>query len=234
MSATTIVLADDHPVVRQGLRTVLAAARGLEVVGEAADGLEAVEVVERLQPDVLVVDVLMPGLSGLDVTRRVRQHSPKTIVLVLSMHADEAYVLEALRNGAAGYVIKDASGADLVQAVRAVAGGGRYLSPSISQRAIDAYVERAKGAALDLYDTLTNREREVLHLAAEGYGNPEIARRLAISTWTVETHRAHLMQKLQLQSQTELVHYAVRRGIVLLATLGDKLDPGAGRREGTS
>ena len=232
MSGTTIVLADDHPIVRHGLRTVLAAAPGLEVVGEAADGLEAVEVVGRLQPDVLIVDVLMSGLSGLDVTRRVRQRSPLTIILVLSMHADEAYVLEALRNGAAGYVVKDASGADLVQAVRTVANGGRYLSPSISARAIDAYVERAKGAALDLYDTLTNREREVLHLAAEGYGNPELARRLAISTRTVETHRAHLMQKLQLQSQTELVHYAARRGIVPLTPHGTGGDPNAERREG--
>ena len=211
---TTIVLADDHHVVRQGLRALLEAEADFSVVGEAADGLEVAGLVERLEPDVLIVDVMMPGLGGLEVTRQVRQRCPKTRVVVLSMYASEAYVVEALRNGAGGYVLKDASAADLLEAVQAVAAGRRYLSPPLSERAIDAYVERAKAGRLDLYETLTTREREVLHLAAEGYSNPEVAARLSISPRTVETHRANLMRKLALQSQSDLIRYALRRGIL--------------------
>jgi len=214
MSPTTIVLADDHHVVRQGLRALVDAEADLRVVGEASDGREVLDTVERLKPDVLIVDVMLPSLSGLEVTRQVRQRSPRTRVVVLSMHANEAYVLEALRNGASGYVLKDANAADLVQAVRAAVGGRRYLSPPLSERAIEAYVERAKGGTLDVYETLTTREREVLHLAAEGYTNPQIAARLTISPRTAETHRANVLRKLGLQSQTDLVRYAVRRGIV--------------------
>lgn len=226
-SPTSIVLADDHTVMRQGLRALLEAEPGFSVVGETADGLEVARLVERLGPDVLIVDVMMPGLSGLEATRQVRQRAPRTRVLVLSMYRNEAFVLEALRNGASGYVLKDASAADLVQAVRAVMAGRRYLSPAISERAIEAYVELAKAGTLDPYATLTPREREILHLAAEGYGNPEIAARLAISPRTAETHRANLMRKLGLQSQTDLVRYAVRRGI-----LPTEPEPGIGGRSG--
>ena len=216
MVKTTIVLADDHPIVRQGLRSVLEAEPDFRVIGEAGDGLQTMPLVERLRPQVLVLDLLMPGLSGLEVARQVRQRAPETRVIVLSMHANEAYVLEALRHGAAAYVLKETSSAELVQAVRAVVAGRRYLSRPLSERALEAYVQRAEATPLDLYETLTTREREVLHLAAEGCSNSEIAARLSISPRTAETHRSNLMQKLGLHSQTELVRYALRRGIIPL------------------
>ena len=216
MSLTTIVLADDHHVVRQGLRALLEAEPDFSVIGEAADGLEAAQLVERLKPHVLVVDLMMPSLNGLEITRQVSRRVPQTRVVILSMYANEAYVLEAFRNGAAGYVLKDASAADLVHAVREVAAGRRYLSPPLSERAIEAYVQKAKAAPLDIYEILTTREREVLHLAAEGHSSPEIAARLGISPRTVETHRANLMRKLGLKTQTDLIRYAVRRGIILM------------------
>ncbi len=211
---TTIVLADDHHIVRQGLRALLEAEPDFRVIGEAGDGLEAASLVERLQPDVLVLDLVMPGLSGLETARNVRRRAPRTRVLILSMHADEAYVLEALRNSAAGYILKNSSLTDLVLAVREVAAGRRYLGPPLSECAIEAYIEKAKAAPLDPYEMLTTREREVLHLAAEGHANAEIAARLSISSRTAETHRAHLMHKLGLHNQTDLIRYALRRGIV--------------------
>ena len=214
MTGMTIVLADDHPIVRQGLRTLLEAEPDFTIVGEAADGLETVELAGRLQPQVLILDLMLPGLSGLEVTRQVHQRSPQTRVVILSMHANEAYVLEALRNGAAAYVLKEAGAAELLQAVREVTAGRRYLSPPLSERAIEAYSEKAAAIPLDLSETLTTREREVLHLAAEGLSNPEIAARLGISPRTAETHRANLMRKLGLHNQTELIRYAMRRGII--------------------
>jgi len=215
MSETTIVLAGDHFIVRQTLRALLEAEPDFRVIGEAGDGLETMPLVERLRPQVLVLDLLMPGLSGLEVARQVRQRAPETRVIVLSMHANEAYVLEALRHGAAAYVLKATSSTELVQAVRAVVAGRRYLSRPLTERALAAYAQRAE-ATPDLYETLTTREREVLHLAAEGCSNSEIGARLSISPRTVEIHRRHLMRKLGLQSQTELVRYAVRRGIIPL------------------
>lgn len=214
MSMTTIVLADDHHVVRQGLRSLLEAEPDFSVVGEASDGLETAQLVERLQPDVLVLDLMMPGLNGLEVTRQVGQRSPQTHVVILSMHANEAYVLEALQAGAAAYVVKESTSAELVRAVREAVAGRRYLSPPLSERAIEAYMQKAESAALDPYETLTAREREVLHLAAEGHNNAEIADRLFISRRTVETHRANLMRKLGLRSQTDLIRYALQRGIL--------------------
>lgn len=214
MSLTTIVLADDHQVVREGLRALLEAEPDFSVVGEAAEGLEAASLVERLKPHVLVVDLMMPGLSGLEVTRQVRQRSPQTHVVILSMYSTESYVLEALRNGAAGYVIKSSSAADLVSAVREVVAGRRYLSPPLSERAINAYVKKAEATTLDPYETLTTREREILHLVAEGYTSAEIGDRLSISPRTVETHRANLMRKLGLETQTDLIRYALHRGII--------------------
>ncbi|MFB0536672.1 MAG: response regulator [Anaerolineae bacterium] len=211
---TTIVLADDHHVVRQGLRSLLEAEPDFSVVGEASDGLETAQLVERLQPDVLVLDLMMPGLNGLEVTRQVGQRSPQTHVVILSMHANEAYVLEALQAGAAAYVVKESTSAELVRAVREAVAGRRYLSPPLSERAIEAYMQKAESAALDPYETLTAREREVLHLAAEGHNNAEIADRLFISRRTVETHRANLMRKLGLRSQTDLIRYALQRGIL--------------------
>lgn len=215
MTSATVVLADDHQVVREGLRLLLEAQPDLSVVGEASDGLQAADLVDRLKPDVLVVDLVMPGLGGLDVAREVKRRSPKTRIVILSMHSSDSFVLQALRNGASAYVLKDSSAAELVQAIHTALAGRRYLSPPLSQNAIDAYVKRAEGSELDLYETLTTREREVLHLAAEGLGNSTIGDRLGISPRTAETHRAHLMEKLRLRNTADLVVYALRRGLLL-------------------
>ena len=209
-----ILLADDHPIVRQGLRALLEAERGFRIVGEAGDGLEVADLVERLKPDVLVLDLMMPGLNGLEVTRQVTQRSPRTHIVILSMQDNEAYVLEALRNGADGYVLKQSTSDELVRAVREVIAGRRYLSPPLSEHAIKAYMQKADSATLDRYETLTTREREVLHLVAGGCTNAEIAERLFISPRTVEVHRANMMHKLGLRTQTDLIRYALRRGIL--------------------
>jgi two-component system, NarL family, response regulator NreC len=214
MNMITIVLADDHHVVRQGLRALLEAEADFSVVGEAGDGLEALQRVEQLNPNVLVLDVMMPGLNGLEVSRQLNKHSPHTHVVVLSMYSNEAYVLEALGNGASAYVLKDSNSGDLVHAVREVAAGRRYLSPPLSDRAIEAYQEKAKAASLDKYETLTTREREVLQLSAEGHTSAEVAARLGISSRTAETHRSNLMHKLALHTQADLIRYALRRGII--------------------
>lgn len=217
MSKIRILLADDHRVVREGFRALLEAEPDFEIVGETGDGLEAVRLVEQHKPQVLVVDLMMPGLNGLEVARQVAQRVPRTRIVVLSMHANEAYVLEALKNGASAYVLKDASTAELVRAVREANAGRRYLSPPLSEPAIDSYIQRARTSdSLDVYDTLTNREREVLQLAAEGHTNAEIAARLFISPRTVETHRANAMHKLGLRSHTDLVRFALQRGILPL------------------
>ena len=192
----TIVLADDHNVVRQALRTLLETEPRFVVLGEAGDGLQAVELAARLEPDVLVVDLMMPGLGGMEVTRQLARRSPATRVVILSMSISEAHVLEALRSGARGYVRKDATAADLIHA-------------------IETYRRRA-AEALDPYDTLTSREREVFHLAAEDLGNVEIAARLGISPRTVETHRANALHKLRLRRQGDVVRYALRRGLLPL------------------
>ena len=215
MNKIRILLADDHQVVREGFRALLEAEPDFEIVAETGDGLEALRLAEHQKPHVLVVDLMMPGLNGLEVVRQITQRLPRTHVVVLSMHANEAYVLEALKNGACAYVLKDASAADLVRAVREANHGRRYLSPPLSEPAIDNYIQRTRNSdSLDLYDTLTNREREVLQLGAEGHTNAEIAGRLFISPRTVETHRANVMHKLGLRSQTELVRYALQRGIL--------------------
>ena len=209
-----IVLADDHQVVLEGFKALLAAEPDLRVVGEAHDGLQVIPVVEKLRPDVLVVDLMMPGLNGLDVLKQLRAKNLPTRAAVLSMHANEAYVVEALRSGASGYVLKQAHARALVEAIRAIAQGGRYLSPPLSEEQIRAYEARAKPNAVDPHDTLTGREREVLQLAAEGLTNAEIGDRLGIGKRTVETHRANLIAKLGLKSQAELVKYAIKRGLL--------------------
>ncbi len=227
MGKTTILLVDDHHVVRQGLRALLEAEPDLSVVGEAADGLEVAKLVERLKPNVLVLDLMMPSLNGLEVTRHVRQRFTETRVVMLSMYANEAYVLQALRNGADGYVVKDATATELVRAVREAAAGRRYLSPPLSERAIEAYVEKTHTGTLDLHERLTTREREVLQLAAEGSSNPQIAARLVISPRTAETHRANLMRKLGLNTQTDLIRYAMQRGILPTETSPESKSAGA-------
>lgn len=216
MSRTTVVLADDHHIVRKGLRTLLEAEGDFAVIGEEADGLKVVDLVERLRPNVLVLDVQMPGLNGLEITRQIVQRALKTRVIILSMHANETYVLEALRHGAAGYVLKDANPAEMLEAVREVSVGRRYLSSALSERALEAYAQKAQATPEDPYETLTTREREILQLAAESSSIAEIGTRLGISPRTVETHRENLMRKLGLQSQTDLIRYALRRGILPL------------------
>jgi DNA-binding NarL/FixJ family response regulator len=215
---TTIVLADDHLVVRKGMRSLLETEPDFELVGEADDGLQAVQLVERLTPDVVVLDLMMPGLNGIEVTRQIRKRSPHTKIIILSMHTNDEYVLEALQCGANGYVLKDAGATELVGAVRDVAEEKRYLSPELAERAIDAYVRQTQETTLDRYETLTDREREVLHLAAEGLTNTEIAARLSLSPRTIENHRANMMRKLGLHNQTELVRYAIKKGIIALET----------------
>ena len=217
MNVVTLLLADDHRVVREGFRALLETEPGFRIVGEAGDGLEAVRLAEKLKPNVVIMDLMMPGLNGLEVIRQISQRSSRTRIVVLSMHSNEGYVLTALRNGASAYVLKDSSSADLMRAVREALEGRRYLSPPLSQPAIDAYLERIqKGEPFDPYESLSNREREVLQLGAEGHTNAEIAARLFISSRTVETHRANAMHKLGLRSQTDLIRYALQRGILPL------------------
>lgn len=212
----TILLADDHHIVRQGLRALLETEPSFKLVGEAGDGIEAVRLVERLRPNVLVTDVMMPGLNGLEVTRQVAKVAPQTRVIILSMYSNDAYVVEALKNGASGYVLKDAQSNDLVHAVREVAAGRRYLSAPLSEREIELYMRKIDDAPEDPYESLSNREREVLQLVAEGRTSAEIAERLFISPRTAEGHRANLMRKLTLSNHTELVKFALKRGILPL------------------
>jgi two-component system, NarL family, response regulator NreC len=212
----SILLADDHPVVRRGVRALLEAEPDLAVAAETGDGLETVRLLERLRPDVLVLDLMLPGLSGLEVLRLAAERSPRTRAVVLSMHCNRAFVAAALKNGAIGYVLKDCSEEHLVRAVHEAAAGRRYLSPPVTQMALDAYVDQVRAASTDPHETLTAREREVLQLAAEGKTNPQIAARLHISPRTVENHRARLMHKLGLQNQSDLVRHALRHGLISL------------------
>lgn len=210
----TILLADDHRVVREALRALLDAEGEFQVVGEAADGLTAADLTESQKPDVLVLDLQLPELNGLDVLRRVTRRSPRTRVVVLSMHATEEHVIAALKHGASAYVTKDASAAELATAIRTVVAGERYVGSPFSGKAVEEYVGRAEGSVPDPYQTLTGREREVLQLAAEGRSSAQIAERLRISPRTAETHRANALKKLKLHGQTNLVLYAVERGIL--------------------
>jgi DNA-binding NarL/FixJ family response regulator len=218
MEPVRIILADDHEIFRQGVRALLRVEADFQVVGEAGDGLTALEMVERLKPDVLVADLTMPGLGGLELTHQAVRRSPRTRVVILTMHSAEPFVLEALEQGASAYVLKDGGVAELVRAIRETASGRRYLSPPLSDRAVEAYTPTASTvkARDDPYERLTLRERQVVHLAAEGLPNPAIAERLGISVRTAETHRARVLSKLGLRNQTGLVRWALRRGVVTL------------------
>jgi two-component system, NarL family, response regulator NreC len=212
---TTIVLVDDHPMVRGGLRATLAAEAGWEVTGEAPDGEQGLEIALRLRPDVLVLDFQMPGMSGLEVLRRMRSRLPETRVILFTMHAEDAYVREALAEGAAGYVLKDAESAELVHAIRVALQGGRHLSAALAERTISAYLHQAAvDQQVDWAEMLTARERQVLILAAQGLGNIEIGDRLAISPRTAETHRTNLLRKLGLKGQADLARFARERGLL--------------------
>lgn len=213
-SKITIVLAEDHHLVRQGLRLVLEQQPDFQLVGEAADGLEATQLVEKLKPKVLVCDLFIPRVHGLEVVRQVRRDCPDTKVVILSMHKDECHVKEALRYGAMAYVLKESTSAELVQAIRNALAGRRYLSPDLQEIALSGFAEPPEKRGLDIYETLTDRERLVLQLAADGATSPLIGKKLFISPRTAETHRANLMRKLGLRSQTDLVRFAIRRKII--------------------
>jgi two-component system response regulator NreC len=205
-----VLLADDHAMVRKGFRLILEAQPDMEIAGEAGNGREAVELAEKLHPDVVVMDVAMPQLNGIEATRRLASSSPHTRVLALSMHKDSVYVREILRAGARGYLLKDSIDTDLINAVRAVAKGDGYISPGVS----DAVLSDYRRHVTDPLDLLTSREREVLQMIAESKTNKEIAVGLNLSVYTVEAHRGKVMEKLNLHSTGELVRFAVRHGLV--------------------
>jgi DNA-binding NarL/FixJ family response regulator len=210
-----IVLADDHTIMRNGLRLLLERQPHLQVVGEAADGRQAVALSETSNPDVVIMDIGMPNLNGIEATRQIVNHSPRTAVAILSMHSDESYVIRALKAGARAYLLKDSAEADLLAAVRALTEGKSFFSPAISKILVEDYMRQLESrGAEDTYELLTNREREILQLLAEGRTNKEVANMLNLSLYTVETHRTHILQKLNLHSVPELILYAVRKGII--------------------
>jgi two-component system, NarL family, response regulator NreC len=210
-----ILLADDHTVMRDGLRALLERQPDMAVVGEAADGRDCVRLAEEQQPDVVVMDIAMPNMNGIEATRRITTDNPRTAVVILSMHQDESYVLRALKSGAKGYLLKDSLRGDVLEAIRAVAQGRSFLTRKIGRMLQEDYVRQLSDRGLeDSYDLLTDREREILQLVAEGRQNKEVARLLNVSLTTVETHRMHILQKLGLHSVPELILYAVRKGII--------------------
>ncbi|HEY2842168.1 MAG TPA: response regulator transcription factor [Bryobacteraceae bacterium] len=215
MSTIRIVLADDHTVMRNGLRLLLERQPGLTVVGEAADGRQAVDMAAAENPDVVIMDIAMPQLNGVEATRQIVNRDPRTAVAILSMHKDESYVIRSLKAGARAYLLKDSAEADLIAAIAAITEGKSFFSPAIRSLLKEDYMHQlAEVGAEDSYELLTNREREVLQLVAEGKSNKEVAVRLNLSLYTVETHRTHILQKLNLHSAPELILYAVRKGII--------------------
>jgi two-component system, NarL family, response regulator NreC len=215
MRKIRILLADDHQLMRSGIRLMLERESDLSVVGEASDGREAVALAKSLRPDVVVMDIGMSNLNGIEAAQQVTQNRPEVAIVMLSMHSDESYVLRALKAGARGYLLKDSAEADLIKAVHAVAAGKSFFSPAVSKVLLDDYVRKLKrSGADDAYDLLTPREREVLQLVAEGKSNKDIANLLNLSVYTVESHRSNLMEKLNLRGLPELILYAVRKGII--------------------
>ena len=215
MKPIRILLADDHTVMRRGLRLLLESQPEFSVVAEASDGRQAVQQAEATQPDVAVVDIAMPNLSGIEAAQRIAADLPQTAIVILSMHSDEGYVLRALKVGAKGYLLKDSAEGDLIEAIKAVHQGKTFFSPEITKMLVEDYVReiRTRGAE-DSYDLLTSREREILQLVAERRSNKEIAQALNLSPYTVETHRRNLQEKLNLHSLAELILYAVRKGVI--------------------
>ena len=215
MKAIRIVLADDHTVVRNGLRLILEQQPDFQVVGEASDGREVVDIVSSEKPDVVVMDIAMPNLNGIEAARRITGHQPRTAVAILSMHSDEGYVLRSLKAGVRGYLLKDSAQSDLIAAVRCISAGRSFFSPAIRKILQEDFIRQLDDKEVeDTYDLLTAREREILQLVAEGKSNKEIANLLNLSLFTVETHRAHILQKLNLHSVPELILYAVRKGVI--------------------
>jgi len=215
MKQIRILLADDHNVVRKGLRLLLESQPGFTVVGEAADGREAVEQAEKTRPDVVVLDIAMPKLSGTEAAQRIGEALPGTAIVILSMHSDEGYVLRALKAGAKGYLLKDSAEGDLIEAIKAVSEGKTFFSPEITKILVEDYVREIRTRGLeDSYELLTSREREILQLLASGKSNKEVAADLGLSPYTVETHRRNLQEKLNLHSFAELILYAARKGLI--------------------
>jgi len=215
MRKIRVLLADDHQLMRSGIRLMLERDGDLSVVGEASDGREAVALAKSLKPDVVIMDIGMANLNGIEAARQMTQERPELAVMILSMHSDESYVLRALKAGARGYLLKDSAEPDLIKAVHVVAGGKSFFSPAVSKVLLDDYVRKLKRSGTDdAYDLLTPRERELLQLIAEGKSNKDIANLLKLSVYTVESHRSNLMEKLNLRGLPELILYAVRKGII--------------------
>ena len=215
MRKIRVLLADDHQLMRSGIRLMLERDGDVSVVGEASDGREAVALAKSLKPDVVIMDIGMANLNGIEAARQMTQERPELAVMILSMHSDESYVLRALKAGARGYLLKDSAEPDLIKAVHVVAGGKSFFSPAVSKVLLDDYVRKLKRSGTDdAYDLLTPRERELLQLIAEGKSNKDIANLLKLSVYTVESHRSNLMEKLNLRGLPELILYAVRKGII--------------------
>jgi two-component system, NarL family, response regulator NreC len=215
MSNIRVLLADDHTIMRKGLRLLLERQPNITVVGEASDGRECVELAQAEKPDVVVMDLAMPNLNGIEAARQIVAQNPAIAVAVLSMHSDESYVIRALKAGARAYLLKDSAESDLIGAIQALSDGKSFFSPAISRLLVEDYMRalERKGAD-DSYELLTTREREILQLLAEGKSNKEVANMLNLSLYTVETHRTHILQKLNLHTVPELILYAVRKGII--------------------
>ena len=210
-----IVIAEDHTILREGLRSLLSSSSDFEVVGEAEDGREAIRCVEKLKPDLILTDLSMPRMNGMEAIREIKKQSPKTKILVLTVHKTEEYILATLKAGADGYLLKDSTHTELMMAVKNVISGKHYISPAISEKVIEGYVEGKKSLKpRTSWETLTQREREILKLIAEGYRNKEIADDLCISVKTVEKHRANLMEKLNLHNVQALTAFAIEKGLV--------------------
>ncbi len=215
MDRIRILLADDHTVVRDGLRVLLERQPGFEIAGEAADGIEAIRLAQETSPDIVLMDIAMPLLNGIEATRRIVAKCPKIAVVILSMHYDESYIIRSLKAGARGYLVKDSAKNDLIAGIRAAHEGRSFLSPKVSRVLQDEHMRQLESKGVeDSYDLLTDREREILQLVAEGRTNKEIANLLNISPYTIDTHRTHILQKLNLHSAPELILYAVRKGII--------------------
>jgi DNA-binding NarL/FixJ family response regulator len=209
-----VLLADDHAILREGVKALLRLAEDIDVVGEAADGQQAIEQCRALEPDVVVMDVAMPGLGGLEATLAIRKECPRTRILVLTQYDDREYVTRFLKAGVSGYVLKKAAGSELAAAIRAVHRGGLVLDPSVAREAVAEPHRASEQDAADPYELLTDREKQVLRLVAEGHSNKEIAEVLGISVKTAMSHREHVMEKLDLHSRTDLIKFAIRRGVI--------------------
>jgi two-component system response regulator NreC len=215
MKTIRILLADDHTVVRKGLRLLLESQSGFEVIADACDGRETIALAEQHQPDVVVLDVAMPILNGIEAARQISAKLPQTAIVFLSMHSDEGYVLKALKSGARAYLLKDSAEYDLIAAIKAVSDGKAFFSPAISKMLVEDYMRQMRERDVeDSYELLTTREREIVQLLAEGKSNKDVATLLNLSPYTVETHRGNILQKLNLHNSAELILYAIRKGVI--------------------